>query len=338
MKSFIEKYHLKEGALIAIIFPLVFIPVTGNTSNVVVHFISVFIVIFGLWLTNFILIDFKGSKRKYQRNRLLNKYSRFIVSFLAALMIYFIVGSLIDSSGTLLTSVENGSSNLWIFLSLKILIFNAVFILIKYVYDTNSEKKQIAIENEILKRENINAQHETLKQQVNPHFLFNSLNTLKSLIKQDASQAGDFIDELSSVYRYMLLHQDKKDVTIGEEIDFLKSYVYLLKIRFGSAINTEITLPDSLMQYSMPPNTLQLLIENAVKHNALSTKKPLSIYIYARDNYLTVQNNLQSKPELPAPSSQFGLSNISSRYLLLKGKDIMIEKTDTSFLVSLPII
>jgi two-component system LytT family sensor kinase len=188
-----------------------------------------------------------------------------------------------------------------------------------------------------LKRENLNALHETLKQQVNPHFLFNSLHTLKSLTKRNPDQAIHFIDELSSVYRYMLLHQDKKIVTIGEEIEFLRSYLYLLKIRFGDAINTEIALPDKLLKHSMPPNTLQLLIENAVKHNALSTKKPLCISIYTKDDYLVVRNNLQFKPEQTSTSSHFGLSNISNRYLLLNGRDIIIKKTEKDFLVLLPV-
>jgi two-component system LytT family sensor kinase len=135
----------------------------------------------------------------------------------------------------------------------------------------------------------------------------------------------------------MLLHQDKKIVTIGEEIEFLRSYLYLLKIRFGDAINTEIVLPDELLKQSMPPNTLQLLIENAVKHNALSTKRPLCISIYTKDDYLVVRNNLQFKPQQTSTSSHFGLSNISNRYLLLNRKDIIIKRTEKDFLVLLPV-
>jgi len=217
------------------------------------------------------------------------------------------------------------------------MLFNSLIILIKYLFDINAEKRKIELENEVLKRENLNALHESLKQQVNPHFLFNSLNTLKSLTKRNPAQAVDYIAELYSVYRYMLLHQDKKDVTLRDEIDFLKSYLYLLKIRFGDAITTEISLPGKLLDCSMPANTLQLLIENAVKHNALSLHKPLSISIVADNNYLTVKNNLRSKKEEPS-SSHLGLSNISNRYLLLKGKDIIIQKTEEEFIVQLPIM
>ena len=100
-----------------------------------------------------------------------------------------------------------------------------MIILIKYLFDTHAEKRKVALENEVLKRENLNALHEILKQQVNPHFLFNSLNTLKSLTKRDPEQAASFISELSTVYRYMLLHRDKTVVSLKEEIDFLKSYL-----------------------------------------------------------------------------------------------------------------
>jgi LytS/YehU family sensor histidine kinase len=208
--------------------------------------------------------------------------------------------------------------------------------LIKHAFDSNAEKRDIALENEMLKRENLNAEHETLKQQINPHFLFNSLTTLQSLTKYDPRQAVDFIGELASVYRYMLQHQDKNVVTLGEELDFMRSYLYLLKIRFGDAICTEIQVPEPVLGNTMPPNTLQLLVENAVKHNGLSLKRPLFISIFMTDEYLAVKNNLQLKP-VEAASSRLGLSNISRRYVLLKGKDIVIKKDDHDFQVLLPI-
>lgn len=125
-------------------------------------------------------------------------------------------------------------------------------------------------------------------------------------------------------------------VSLREEIDFLKSYLYLLKIRFGGAIQAQIQIPDSLLNSMMPPNTLQLLIENAVKHNALSLKKPLSISLFTLKDYLVVENNLQPKAER-GESSHLGLSNIRSRYALLKGKEIIIQKKEENFQVLLPI-
>ena len=339
MKRFIDKYELKKGILLSIAFPTIFLALDSNPSNIVSHFIFSFIVTFCFWTVNTILIDFKNSKTTAGK-RPLYFYTRLAASFILAIVIYIFTGLLLQRSGISLSPLRGNwgaSFSSWFYLCMKIILFNSLIILIKYLFDINAEKRKIELENEVLKRENLNALHESLKQQVNPHFLFNSLNTLKSLTKRNPAQALDYITELASVYRYMLLHHDKKNVTLGDEIDFLKSYLYLLKIRFGDAITTEISLPDELLNYSMPANTLQLLIENAVKHNALSLKKPLSISIAADNNYLTVKNNLRSKKEEPS-SSHLGLSNISSRYLLLKGKDIIIKKTEEEFIVLLPIM
>jgi sensor histidine kinase YesM len=340
MRASIAKYHLKEGILIAVIFPAMFIISDSNATNIFSRFVSSFLMIFSLWMINFTIIDFTNPKPGVAKKENLNIYWRLTASFILSLVIYISVGLLFDRAGNMISSVRGNWGNSissWVYLFLKIFLFNTLIILVKYAYDSNAEKRRIELENEVLKRENLNAMHETLKQQVNPHFLFNSLNTLKSLTKNNPDQAVKFIGELASVYRYMLIHQDKKVVTLGEELDFMRSYLYLLKIRFGEAICTDTQVPDSVLENTMPPNTLQLLIENAVKHNALSIGKPLHISIFVREGYLTVQNNLRAKSVLPA-SSQLGLNNISSRYLLLKGKDIVIRKIDNNFLVQLPII
>ena len=250
------------------------------------------------------------------------------------------IGDTLDQTGNFLSQVSGihrRSVKAWLFLSLRIIFFDGLIILVKFIFDSYEEKRQIEFENEFLKRENLNARHEALKQQVNPHFLFNSLNTLKSLVKRNADHAVDFTSELSSIYRYMLLHHDKKVVSLRDEIEFSKSYVYLLKIRFGDSINTRIEVNEEFLDSLMPPNTLQLLIENAVKHNTLSIKKPLFISISATEAFLIVENNFQPKT-VTIRSSNLGLDNIRSRYLLLNGKEINIQKNGDSFQVVLPII
>jgi LytS/YehU family sensor histidine kinase len=212
-----------------------------------------------------------------------------------------------------------------------------VILLIKYLFDSNKEKQKIQTENEQLKTESMRAQHEALKQRVNPHFLFNSLNTMKSLIKSDPQLSLAFIDELSSVYRYMLHHQEEILVLVKDEIDFLTSYLYLLRIRFGQSLVTDIKVPEAFLKYRMPPNTLQLLAENAVKHNIFSSKRPLRISIYECEGRLIIENNLQPKIKTQT-SSGLGLTNIRSRYLLSAGKDIEIFRDDRCFKVLLPLI
>jgi LytS/YehU family sensor histidine kinase len=232
---------------------------------------------------------------------------------------------------------NNFSVKGWFFIILRIVLFNAGILVTKYLYDNSLEQRRILVENEALKREHINAVHESLKQQVDPHFLFNSLNTLQSLVKQDSTQALNFIAELSIVYRYMLLRRDSKYVTVKDEIDFLSSYLYLLTIRFGQAITTQIDVDDRFLNSLIPPHTLQLLAENAVKHNKLSVRNPLKIRIYSEGGYLIVSNNLSEKVN-ESTGSGVGLSNINSRYKLLFGKKIMIKKEAEFFNVYLPII
>lgn len=339
MKEFISKYHLKSGVIVAVIFPGIFIFSDNNLSFIFTRFISSFVIIISMWLVNFTLIDFTSSHHRQTRTKVQARWVRFVISFILSVLIYVLISLTIDRSGSLLSQINGGRSTHlkdWLYLSLRIMLFNALIIVIKYLYDSQMEKRKAAIEIEELKRENLNALHNALKQQVSPHFLFNSLNTLKALTRRDAVQARHFIDELSLVYRYMLLHHDKNEVSVWEEINFLKSYLFLLKIRFGDALQTQIQIPDEILQCTMPPNTLQLLIENVVKHNTISFKKPLSISIFTEEGYLAVENNLQLKSE-PQPSSQFGLRNISSRYLLLKNSNIIIQKNEEKFRVLLPV-
>lgn len=336
MKQFIEKYHLKYGFLLSVVFPGIFIFQEIVPEKMIIRFVSSFLFIFCLWTVNFIFVDFSANKLKGKRSFW---YLRITLAFLITSASYILIGFLVDNTGTMLSQVRGEkftSIKAWLFLSLRLFLLNCLVLIIKYLFDSSKEKRRVELENEVLKRENLNARHEGLKQQVNPHFLFNSLNTLKSLVKRDPVQAENFINELALVYRYMLLNHDKNMIPIRSEIDFLKSYLYLLEIRFGDSMKTEINIPDLYLENQMPPNTLQLLVENAVKHNAFSLKKPLMISVFLKDDYLIVENNLQEKNEQNA-SSNMGLSNISNRYLLLKNKDILIKKNNRVFQVMLPI-
>lgn len=339
MKSLIARYRLKEGVFISLFFPAAFALSDSSHTRTLLHFISAFLIIFGQWCMNFGLVDFRSARRPlpvgYQRL----PYGRILLSYVLSMVIYVGVGLLLDLTGKLLSTTRGNwghDFSSWFFIFLQVFLFNTLILLIKHAFDSNAEKRDIALENEALKQAHLLAEHETLKQQVSPHFLFNSLNTLRSLTKHDPQQAIAFIGELASVYRYLLQHQDKPVVSVGEELDFVRSYLYLLQIRFGEAIQTAIEVPASALTQPMPPNTLQLLVENAVKHNTVSTKRPLHISIGVEGNYLAVQNNLQVKAE-PTASSRLGLSNISRRYLLLTGKDIIIQQDPACFRVLLPI-
>lgn len=189
-----------------------------------------------------------------------------------------------------------------------------------------------------LQKENLQSQFEVLKQQVNPHFLFNSLNVLTSLIKVDADLAEKFTERLSKVYRYVLENKDKDMVTLSTEMEFLKAYVFLLDIRFANKVFVKIGFDENAIDAFVVPLALQLLIENAIKHNTFSKKSPLKIELFIDDeDYLHVINNLQNRGT-EMNSTGIGLVNISKRYALLCDKEPIFEITDNSFIAKIPLI
>ncbi len=192
-------------------------------------------------------------------------------------------------------------------------------------------------EKEMLKRESLHAQLNALKTQVNPHFLFNNLNTLCSIIPEDPKTAVAFVQQLSKVYRHILEVKDEKSIPLQEELDVLKAYSFLLKTRFGDNLTINISVPDEKMQTRIVPLSLQLLMENAIKHNIVSVDKPLQIDVFAQNGTLVMSNNLQKKNQL-TESTGIGLDNIRNRYKLLGSKPVLVSETISDFTVSIPLI
>jgi LytS/YehU family sensor histidine kinase len=176
-----------------------------------------------------------------------------------------------------------------------------------------------------------------LKSQLSPHYLFNSLNTISSLIYNDPQTAEQFIRRLAITYQYILATRHKKYVLLLDEIEFVQSYYYLLRIRFQQSLTLEINLPNSVMNSPIPPLTLQLLVENAVKHNTISPDKPLFIYISAVDNMELKVMNTKNDSAQSSASFRIGLENIRKRYQFFTNKKIDV-KDDEKFVVSLPVI
>ncbi|MEZ5145638.1 MAG: histidine kinase [Bacteroidales bacterium] len=192
-------------------------------------------------------------------------------------------------------------------------------------------------ELERFKKENAEFQFESLRSQVNPHFLFNSLNTLSSLIYNDREKAEIFIRELSDVYRYILENRGSELVLFERELKIARSYLFLLGLRFEKNLMVEWQIEKKAESKLIAPLTLQLLIENAVKHNVISRKMPLTLKIEANEDKLTVRNNLQRK-EIKEYSSKLGLKNIQSRYSFLTSGIVDIYETDSEFVVKIPLI
>jgi sensor histidine kinase YesM len=331
----ISKYQLKTGILLAAVLPGIFVFSVSSGKEALLRFIFSFCCILSFWVINFALVDFSCLwNNKKEISKLL---WRIMLSTLVSIIVFVGIG-FADESRLLLSQVKGDlmySQKAWFYLLLRISLLNGLMILIKYFYDLSAKSRRVELELETLKRENLMALHESLKQQLNPHFLFNSLNTLKSLVKQDQGQSLKFIDELASIYRHMLVYNGRPEVTLDEEIRFLQSYVGLLQIRYGDAFAVSIQIPPSILDATLPPNTLQILIENVVKHNVFSQKRPLKVRIYEESGLLIVENNLQFKKA--EETSGVGLSNIGNRFEILKGKGIIVEKNESSFKVSLPI-
>lgn len=197
--------------------------------------------------------------------------------------------------------------------------------------------KASTLEAEQLKRNYIQSQLEGLKTQVNPHFLFNSLNSLSALIYSDQEKAGEFLDEMSKVYRYLLKSNENELIPLKAEIQFAHSFFHMLKTRYNEAIELELNIHNQHLDYLIPPLTLQLLIENAVKHNIVSRSRPLRITIFTKeDDTLTVSNNVQKK-STKVLSNGIGLQNIITKYQLLNHSNINIINDDSYFSVELPL-
>ena len=198
--------------------------------------------------------------------------------------------------------------------------------------------RAIADEAEGLKKENLQSQLEGLKGQVNPHFLFNSLNSLSSLIADDPEKAEKFLDEMSKVYRYLLRNNEDGLATLDTEMQFIQSYFHMLKTRYGDGMEMEVKISDQYLNYLIPPLTLQMLVENAVKHNMILKDSPLQILIMTTNSgKLVVSNNLQRKTR-NVSSNKVGLSNIAKKYQLMKEEEIFIQDDGKEFAVAVPLI
>jgi sensor histidine kinase YesM len=218
------------------------------------------------------------------------------------------------------------------------LILSGVVFLTNYTLTLFEEKQRIMMENERLLRENLQARFETLRQQINPHFLFNSLNTLKTMIKNDTDKAEQYLLRLSDIFRYSIHTTNAEKVCLYEELDILQAYLLMLKGRFENNLLINLNIDNNQLSMYVPPFALQIIVENCVKHNIVSKEHPLHISIFSSgNNYLTVSNTLQPKLSVES-SSQVGLANIDKRYQYLSGQHIEVSRSKDTFDVVIPLI
>jgi LytS/YehU family sensor histidine kinase len=197
--------------------------------------------------------------------------------------------------------------------------------------------KQSLIEIEQHKALTAQAKLENLQHQVNPHFLFNNMSVLTSLIYKDQDKAVDFVNQLSKVYRYLLDNKNNELVSVEQELVFIESYAYLLNIRYSPNLTVKFNIPDTMLQHHLPPLSIQLLLENAIKHNVVSTASPLTIEITIEDEYLVVSNTKKLR-KTKEDSSKTGIQNIRDRYHFFSSKAVIVEDTESSFIVKIPLL
>jgi hypothetical protein len=221
----------------------------------------------------------------------------------------------------------------WFLYALASIIVNSIFITLYLA----AQWRDSLVKSERLEKEKTQVQFDNLKNQLNPHFLFNALTSLNSLIFENQGLASQFLQHLSKVYRYVLQNKDKNFVSVETELDFIQNYVFLLRTRFEAALTITFKIDVHSKDKAIVPVTLQILIENALKHNVVDKDRPLSISIETNDDYLVVSNNLQVR-KLVETSNKQGLENLKTLYSFLTDKPVKIESGETNFAVSVPLV
>jgi hypothetical protein len=224
------------------------------------------------------------------------------------------------------------------FLGFVIALISAILFFM-YRYRLSQQKKVMLLEGKAqeLEKEKVMVMYESLKQQLNPHFLFNSLTSLSGLIETDQQVAGKFLEQMSGIYRYILKNGDKETVSLKEEIDFVQLYINLQQTRFKNGLIVNIDVPDDYLHYKIAPVTLQNFIENAIKHNIIDVTSPLVIDIFTEGDYLVVKNNLQKK-NMVETSNKKGLAQFVSLYKYLSELPVLIEEREKIFQIKIPLI
>ncbi|MBK6995215.1 MAG: histidine kinase [Saprospiraceae bacterium] len=261
--------------------------------------------------------------------RILGVFLGFIVLFF---VVDFVLHRLFNSMG-----ISHGVEPNHVVKFIASLILCALVITLYEAISFYIQLQRTVAEKAQLERQNIESQLEGLRNQVNPHFLFNSLNTLAYLIPEDADKAVRFLQQLSNVYRYVLESREAKVIPLSKELEFLDAYVFLLKERFGENLQVEITCSEQNRSYGIVPLSLQMLFENVIKHNVISVEKPLHIQVFCENGQLIIRNNLQRKNQV-MDSTGVGLQNIRDRYRMLTEKEVEVIESHHYFTVALPII
>ncbi len=319
-------------AIIGIMMPLIFH--TKNDEIGIFYWIIISVLItFFVWQGSRRVVSFLWLKHPWEKNP--TKHLLIIIIFLCSLSIFLITIIFLINH-----LFSNQSSDYWqimkgVNVSMVLITFFTTSIY-EGIYLFDKWKKSLTLSSK-LEKENIQARFEALKNQINPHFLFNSLSTISALIHSDPDKAIDFIDKFSSIYRYVLEIKDEMATKVEQELDFVSSYIFLQKIRFGDNLKLEIDIDNALYNKFILPLSLQILVENAIKHNEISEEYPLKISIYNNAENFIMENNLQ-QIQHGEKSTKIGLQNLKDRYLLISDLAPAFYIEENKFIARIPFL
>ena len=297
-------------------------------------FLALTVVVFGVWELNRLTERQLEALSAFFQHRIHPLILLFSFSLLNVALVCFVVMEALYAVLRMPVQVNAAHLTLLMAFGFRVNLFlNCINAIVFFM----NKLKRTQIEAEQFKKSSIEARFEALRNQINPHFLFNSFNVLSSLVYKDQDTAARFIEQLSNVYRYLLNNQDRKVVPLKDEIAFIESYIYLLKIRFGDNLLVQNEIRKNGDHLHVAPAVLQMLIENAIKHNVVSRKSPLEIVLRSENGTIEVSNNLQEK-EVKEESTQTGLKNIQDRYVFLTDKKVVIERSNSRFAVKIPLL
>lgn len=297
-------------------------------------FMTVLITIL-IWEGNLRLDHFLNKKFEWQ----VVPKKRFLIQFTSALIYSFsIIYFSMYTFNLFVCKLPESRQSIFLSTSITIgLLITIIILSIEIGFQFFNQWKKTLIEIESYKTETVTAQLQNLKSQLNPHFLFNNLSVLSSLVYINQDKAVEFINQLSKVYRYILDNKNFELISLKDEMQFMESYFFLLRIRFGKNISFEIEIDEKMYTHKIPPLTLQILVENAIKHNEISSNHHLIIKVYTENNNLIICNNLKIRPTYES-SSKIGINNIQSRYLFFTEEKIEINKTENQFCIKIPLL
>ena len=336
----VQRYNVKAGlifsvsiSMIATILPKLIRFDIEQLRSVLFNFFYLAACFFFCWLTHhFFLLNIRSGPFS-------GKVAKAAASIFCSVLLIAVVTHSVNMNTVLPFSKDTGIElrprRIFFIRMFRGFIISAIVWFAVYYFRIQIMLQQSWRENESLKQENLQAQLASLKQQISPHFLFNSLNTLSTLSTEE--KVKEYILKMSEVYRYVLHYQEQNEVPVHEELAFIRSYTYILQSRFEEGLEISIQVAPGNLNRKVLPFSLQLLVENAIKHNAVSYKNPLAINIYDLGDVLIVENDIRPRLTLDSHSGT-GLHNLDRRYRLVSDKKILITRDSSKFKVEIPFL